>query len=163
MIRRIVVVLLLCPLGIFSQTKEQSVNQYFSAHNLKVDTAHTPYLYYEVYNWIGAKYRYSGNNQKGIDCSGFATEMYKSVYCIQLTGGSRDIYKQVEPISKKKLQEGDLVFFKIRKGKISHVGVYLANNKFAHATTKTGVTISDLNEPYYKKYFFKGGRMCTIN
>jgi len=50
------------------------------------------------------------------------------------------------------------VFFKIESKNVSHVGVYLMNNKFVHASTKKGVIISDLNEPYYQKYFFTGGR-----
>ena len=52
-----------------------------------------------------------------------------------------------------------ILFFKIRKGQISHVGIYLGNNKFAHASVKTGVIISSLDEPYYKKYFYKGGEV----
>ena len=144
---------------VFSNQKDKSMVNFYLSRNLNLDSAITPYLYYQVYNWMGAKYRYSGNNQKGIDCSGFAAEMYKNVYCITLDGSSRDIFKQVTPLSKQELKEGDLVFFKIRKGRISHVGIYLANNKFAHATTKSGVTISDLDEDYYKKYFYKGGRI----
>jgi lipoprotein Spr len=157
--KQILFICLLLPVLSFSQTKDKALNEYYSSLNLIIDSAKTPYLYYQVYNWVGAKYKYSGDSKKGIDCSGFASEMYKNVYCIHLDGGSRDIYKCVEPVSKKDLKEGDLVFFKIRKGKISHVGVYLANNKFAHATTKVGVTISDLNEDYYKRYFFNGGRI----
>lgn len=145
---------------VFSQTKHKSIVQYYSSRTININSIQTPYLYYQIYNWVGVKYRYSGNTKKGIDCSGFVTEIYKNVYCIQLEGGSRNIFKHVTTtISKNNLKEGDLVFFKIRKGRISHVGIYLAHNKFAHATTKTGVTISDLNDDYYKKYFYKGGRL----
>jgi lipoprotein Spr len=143
----------------FSQSSYKSMTQYYRYFQLSIDSAITPYLYYQVYNWVGAKYRYSGDSKTGIDCSGFAAEMYKNVYCITLNGGSVDIFKQVTPLNKSDLKEGDLVFFKIHNGQISHVGVYIANNKFAHATTKVGVTISDLNEEYYKKYFYKGGRV----
>ena len=66
-----------------------------------------------------------------------------------------DIFTKVKPEKIKLVEEGDLLFFKIRKGQISHVGIYLQNGKFAHATTQAGVIISDLSEPYYKKYFFK--------
>ncbi|MCY7360883.1 MAG: NlpC/P60 family protein, partial [Ignavibacteria bacterium] len=48
------------------------------------------------------------------------------------------------------------------KGRISHVGVYLGNDKFAHASVARGVMISDLNDAYYKKYFYKGGRMTDV-
>jgi lipoprotein Spr len=87
--------------------------------------------------------------------------MYKDVYCIQLSGGSRDIYPLVIPVEKSDLQEGDILFFKIKKGQISHVGVYLGNNKFAHAAVNGGVIVSDLDEDYYKRYFYKGGRMMS--
>jgi len=144
---------------VFSQTKDGPMAKYYSYWNLSVDSAVTPDLYYQIYNWVGTKYRYAGNCKEGVDCSGFVNEIYKNVYCITLNGGSRDMFKQLTPVSKKNLREGDLVFFKIRKNTISHVGIYLAHDKFAHATTKAGVTISDLNDDYYKKYFYKGGRL----
>ena len=77
-------------------------------------------------------------------------------------GGSKDLWPTVKPIEKNELIEGDILFFKIKKGQISHVGVYLGNNKFAHASVQSGVIISDLNEDYYKKYFFKGGRVQSV-
>lgn len=116
-------------------------------------------LYETVEEWLGAPYCYAGKSKNGVDCSGFATVLYRLAYGILLEGGAADIYPKTEPVSKNELQEGDLVFFKIRKTRISHVGVYLANNKFAHASTQLGVIISDLDEAYYKKYYFGGGRI----
>jgi lipoprotein Spr len=134
------------------------MNDFYASQCLFPDSACSPYLYYQVYDWLGTRYQYSGNSKKGIDCSGFVSEMYKNTYCIELNGSSGSIYNQVEPVEKEKLREGDLLFFKIRRNQISHVGVYLGNNKFAHASVHSGVIISDLNEQYYKKYFYKGGR-----
>ena len=57
------------------------------------------------------------------------------------------------------MKEGDLVFFKIGQSTVSHVGVYLANDRFVHASTSSGVMISDLNEAYWKKYYAGGGRI----
>ena len=164
---RIAIILFCFPLLLFSQTKKvkekalpkPSFESYFSNYYLQPDSSCNPYLYNQIYNWIGTRYKYSGRTRKGIDCSGFVTEMYKDAYCVNLSGGSRDIWTCVKPVEKDNLQEGDLLFFKIRKGQISHVGIYLGNDKFAHATVNSGVTISDLNEEYYKKYFFKGGRI----
>jgi lipoprotein Spr len=76
-----------------------------------------------------------------------------------MLGSANDIFKKVTPIKKSELTEGDLVFFKIRTKRISHVGVYLGQNKFVHASLKRGVVVSNLNDPYYSKYFFKGGRI----
>jgi len=84
--------------------------------------------------------------------------LYREVYCITLSGGSKDMWKAVEPVKKDSLREGDLVFFKIKKGQVSHVGVYLGHGQMAHASVKSGVIISSLDEPYYKKYYFSGGR-----
>lgn len=159
----VAIILFLIPFVLFSQNKATSPYEYFSERNLFIDSSSNPFLYYKIYDWIGARYKYSGNTQQGIDCSGFVSEIYKNVYCTELSGGSRDIFKLTKPVNKTSLQEGDLLFFKIKKGNISHVGVYLGNNKFAHATTKIGVTISDLDEPYYKKYFYKGGRLVQQN
>ncbi|MGZ6519803.1 MAG: C40 family peptidase, partial [Bacteroidia bacterium] len=69
------------------------------------------------------------------------------------------IFTQCKVVSKNNLEEGDLVFFKIDGDNISHIGVYLQNNKFVHATTKKGVMVDDLDEDYYKKYYYKGGRI----
>lgn len=165
---RLTLIIFLLPLLICAQTKKQkrkakaqkqAFDQYYSTYSLKPDSAVNPYLYYQVYEWIGTCYKYSGSSKKGIDCSGFVNEIYSNVYCINIPGGSSEIWTKVNPIEKIDLKEGDILFFKIRKGKISHVGIFLGNNKFAHASVKTGVVINDLDEAYYKKYFFKGGRI----
>jgi lipoprotein Spr len=74
-------------------------------------------------------------------------------------GGAKDLYNEVDAVHTDSLQEGDILFFKIRKGQISHVGIYLGRGKFAHASVHKGVMVSDLQEPYYKKYFYCGGRL----
>lgn len=164
---RIILIFILCPFLMFSQAKKRKVSahgpkkdphNYFESQQLCPDSASTPFLFYQVYDWVGTRYKYSGDTKKGIDCSGFVSKMYQNTYCETLCGGSRDIWQTVTPIEKADLKEGDLLFFKIKKGQISHIGIYLGKNKFAHASVKQGVIISDLNEPYYQKYFFKGGR-----
>lgn len=161
-------VLLALPLLIFSQEgpsdaipkkQKEGLKEYFACYHLNPDLANTPYLFYKVYEWLGTRYQYSGNSRKGIDCSGFVSQMYHDAYCIELSGGSNDIWASVCPVERAVLKEGDILFFKIRKGQISHVGIYLGNNKFAHASVHQGVIISDLDEAYYKKYFYKGGRL----
>ncbi len=116
-------------------------------------------LYFFIDEWYGVPYKYGGKNKNGIDCSNFTSTLYNTVYNKSLTGTSSSIFGQCKTISKSNLTEGDLVFFKIEGDNISHIGVYLQNNKFVHATTKKGVMIDDLDEAYYKKYFFKAGRL----
>ena len=66
----------------------------------------------------------------------------------------------VSPVGRDDLKEGDLVFFKIHSRSISHIGIYLGNNRFAHASLK-GVAISSLDDAYYSRYFYKGGRVLS--
>ncbi len=116
-------------------------------------------LYSFIDEWYGVAYKYGGKNKSGIDCSNFVCTLYSSVYSKSIIGTTSSIFNQCTIISKNNLQEGDLVFFKIEGNTISHMGVYLQNNKFVHASTKKGIMIDDLNEEYYIKYYFKGGRI----
>lgn len=126
---------------------------------LKIDTSANLELYYNMYEWLGTRYRFGGESKKGIDCSGFTGIMYENVYKRSLPRDSRSMYKLSKPISKEEMKEGDLVFFRIRRGQVSHVGIYLGNNKFVHSATSSGVIISDLREDYYRRYFYKAGRL----
>lgn len=116
-------------------------------------------LYQFVYDWLGTPYRLGGKTENGIDCSAFAYQLYDKVFNTIIGNNSRNIFSMVNPINKDELKEGDLVFFKINSRAISHIGVYLGNNKFAHASSSRGVMISNLNEPYWKRYYYKGGRL----
>ena len=117
-------------------------------------------LYDYITQWWGTPYRIGGSSLDGIDCSGFVKGLFSDTYSIQLPRTSREQANFSQEISKESLQEGDLVFFHQRKG-ISHVGMYLSNNKFVHASTSMGVIISDLNEPYWNKRFVKAGRIIN--
>ncbi|MBS2099235.1 C40 family peptidase [Carboxylicivirga linearis] len=112
----------------------------------------------EARNWLGTRYRYGGTSKSGVDCSGLSGQIYRQVYNITLPRTSADQYRQAKKVSKSGLKPGDLVFFKINSGRVSHVGIYLGNDEFIHASTKRGVVISSLNETYYKRYFAGGGR-----
>lgn len=117
-------------------------------------------LYVAVENLLGTPYKYAGTTAKGIDCSAFVKRVYEKAYCLLLSGNSYSLYKESKPVNKNNLHEGDLVFFKTNRNKtISHVGVYLGNDKFAHASRSNGVIISDLQSPYYNKSFVRGGRL----
>lgn len=118
-------------------------------------------LYQFVYDWIGTPYRLGGVSKNGIDCSGFAFQLYNKVFSTLIGSNSRNIFSMVNPVDKDELKEGDLVFFKIGSRSISHMGVYMGNNKFAHASSSRGVMISDLDEAYWRRYYFKGGRLLA--
>ncbi|MBS1638020.1 MAG: C40 family peptidase [Bacteroidetes bacterium] len=116
-------------------------------------------LYIFINDWYGVPYKYGGKDKQGVDCSGFSMTLYNTVYHKQISPSAKTQAEESKKIDASDLKEGDLVFFDINSGKISHVGVYLQNNKFIHASTKKGVIINDLNEPYYKKYFVRSGRV----
>jgi lipoprotein Spr len=115
-------------------------------------------LFNFVHDWIGTPYRFGGSSRKGIDCSAFTKQLYSDVFNLTIRRSSRDIFSMVNPVGKDDLKEGDLVFFKIHSRSISHVGIYLGNNRFAHASSR-GVAISSLDDAYYSRYFYKGGRL----
>jgi len=112
-----------------------------------------------ISNWLGTPYKYGGCDKKGTDCSCFVKSIINEVYNYNLHRRSEDMILDVIRVNKNQLNDGDLVFFKINGNKISHVGVYINQNKFVHASKKRGVVINDLDEPYYKKYFYTGGRL----
>ncbi len=135
-------------------------SQFFSqVMGVAVSATSNTKMYQFIYDWLGTPYRLGGDTKKGIDCSGFAYELYNKTFNTIIGNNSRNIFSMVNPINKIDLKEGDLVFFKIHSKAISHVGVYIGDNKFAHASSSKGVMISNLQEPYWQRYFYKGGRV----
>lgn len=118
-----------------------------------------PNLLSEIAIWLGTRYKYGGSTLEGVDCSGFVGNIYFKVFKIRLSRSSKDIVNDVILIPKEELENGDILFFKINGKNISHVGIYISNNKFVHASNKRGVVINDLEENYYKERFYTGGRV----
>lgn len=112
-----------------------------------------------IEEWYGTPYHFGGNSKSGIDCSAFTGNFMATVFGIELPRMAKDQYKFSQHVAKSDLQEGDLVFFHTTRKGISHVGVYLGNNKFIHASLNYGVTISDLGEGYYAQRLVAVGRV----
>lgn len=108
--------------------------------------------------WYHTPYRYGGASKDGVDCSAFTAGIITAVYGLAIPRTVREQYQTTERIDKEELIEGDLVFFNTT-GSISHVGVYIFNNKFVHASTTSGVMVSDLNDNYFMRRYAGAGRL----
>ena len=116
-------------------------------------------MLFQVLSSIGVDYKYGGSSHAtGFDCSGLVAHVFREGYGITLPRNSFGQSQVGSPVGAEELQAGDLVFFNTRGG-VSHVGIYVSNNKFVHASTSYGVTISDLNDDYYKRRFVGAGRL----
>lgn len=117
-------------------------------------------LYKFIDEWYGVPYQYGGNSKSGIDCSAFVQRVFEQVYGLNLLRTAMDQASMTSLIwNRDYCKEGDLVFFHTRGRNISHVGVYLLNNFFVHASTSQGIMISSLDESYWQKRFSCAGRL----
>jgi len=116
-------------------------------------------LYTFIDEWYGTKYKYGGMSKTGVDCSGFCNILYNNVYNKKINRSTAELSKDINKVGINNLKEGYLVFFNISKKKNAHVGIYLKNKMFVHASTSKGVIISSLENPYYKKAYNKGGKL----
>lgn len=107
-----------------------------------------------VDRYIGVPYRFAGMSRKGVDCSGFVCLVYKELNHVQLAHSSKKMSRYGREVSLGQALAGDLVFFTGGVfGSINHVGIYIDEKRFAHASTSKGVIYSSLDEPYYKERF----------
>jgi lipoprotein Spr len=116
-------------------------------------------LYLFISEWYGTPYKYGGCGRSGIDCSCFTGTLYQKIYGKTMARSTKDIQKECRRVKESNLKEGDLLFFKISSKEITHVGVYLKDRKFVHASTKKGVMISSMDEEFFKKVFCEAGRL----
>ena len=106
--------------------------------------------------WIGTKYQYGQASKSGTDCSGYVMNIYKEKTGVSLPHSSTAMYGMGKKIDKDELKAGDLVFFGGGSG-VDHVGLYLSDGNFTHASTSKGVMISPLSDPYWQPRY-KGAR-----
>ena len=123
------------------------------------DTADNSLIEY-ARTWLGTPYRYGGDDRGGVDCSGLTCAVYEHVLGIKLPRSSREQADYCKRIRRGDLRQGDLVFFTSKAGgsRINHVALYIGDNSIIHATSR-GVTVSDLDEPYWCSHYYCCGRV----
>ncbi|MFO8053835.1 MAG: C40 family peptidase [Bacteroidales bacterium] len=109
--------------------------------------------------WLGTPYKYGGCTKEGTDCSCLITNVFKTVYQLDLPRKAQDMSAKAKKIKAKHIQEGDLLFFKIKGNHISHVGLHISKGYFVHASTSQGVVINHLSNRYYATHFAYAGRI----
>ena len=138
-------------------SSENLKERYAALLNVKERELDNEKLYRFIDSWMGVPHRTGGMDKRGVDCSGFTSLLEQEIYDRSLPRIARLMAELVKRKYEKDLEEGDLVFFDFNGQKFSHVGVYLHNNKFVHASTSKGVIISDLKDEWYYKYFSRAG------
>jgi len=112
-------------------------------------------------SYKGSPYRYGGMENSGFDCSGFVFRVFVDATGQRIPRTSAGLYAWAEPISSLEMQKGDLLFFNTT-GTVSHVGIYMGNGRFIHSASdgpETGIIISSLEEPYWKRRYIGAGRV----
>ena len=109
-----------------------------------------------VRSYLGVPYKWGGTTRDGMDCSALTRAVYREAYGVELPRTSRQMYRLGKPVSvPDQLRSGDPVFFRLGTSGpgISHVGIYVGDGRFAHASSSRGGVIAPLSSPYFDKRF----------
>ncbi len=113
----------------------------------------------DIVSFLGAPYEYGGMTKEGMDCSGFTMRVYRDATEAKLPRSTVQQYHAGTPVEKDSLEFGDLVFFNTTGRAPSHVGIYIEDDIFAHASVTSGVTLSSLESSYYRNRFVGARRV----
>lgn len=129
--------------------------------NVEVERLVNAGLYRFIESWWGTPYRMGGSTQKGVDCSAFTQTLMSAIYNLSVPRTAEAQKSYCIPIDFNDLKEGDMIFFNTsrRANAITHVGIYLQDDKFVHASSSSGVIISSLHEAYWSRRFKGAGRV----
>ena len=112
----------------------------------------------EYHRWKGTRHQLGGTGSNGIDCSGFVKAVYKDVFNINLPRTTKAQVRQGKSVTLNELQPGDLVFF-TPPNFPRHVGIFLSRFQFVHASKTKGVTISNIDDYYWGRYYWTARRI----
>jgi cell wall-associated NlpC family hydrolase len=143
-----------------TQVKNKTFDNYNFQTNITPNKNSLNDELYDFYTqWEGVKYKLGGESKSGIDCSAFIRKAFEEKFDLEMPRTTTLQSEIGKEISKDELEVGDLVFF--HTGRSKHVGIYIENGKFMHASTKSGVTISDLDNSYFTKNYWKAQRIIN--
>jgi len=146
--------------ALFDEETDLLINRFADMMEVDAEEVSNLSLYKFIDNWYGVKYKWGGADNTGIDCSAFSQKLYDNIYSVNILRTARQQHRSCELIKKyEDAVEGDLVFFRIHHVRISHVGVYLTNGYFVHASRSRGVMISSLNDKYWHRRYAGCGRI----
>lgn len=118
-------------------------------------------LWEELEQWQGIPYKWGGNSKRGVDCSGLAVIVYKKLFGISLPRSTIEQVKAGNKVSKNRLKPGDLIFFLSPKRE-RHVGIYLGNRRFTHASgAKKKVVVSNMDKTYWRRTYWTSRRIIS--
>ncbi|MGK9477552.1 C40 family peptidase [Melioribacter sp. OK-6-Me] len=147
------------PEEINSVDVKEFIDDYRTSISSEVPLSFREKLLLEVIKYIDAPYKYGGNSDRGIDCSAF-TKQVLSAFSVDLPRTVREQFTIGMSVAENELKFGDLVFFNTsRRAYPGHVGIYLGNREFIHSSRTLGVTVSSLDETYYKKRYVGARRL----
>ncbi len=107
----------------------------------------------DIMDKMGIPYSEGGSDSEGSDCSGFTATIYREAIGREIPRSCREQYTAGQPVAREKLRFGDLVFFNIEGRPLSHVGIYVGDGLFAHASVSLGITVSLLDAEYYARSY----------
>lgn len=161
--------LFICACGTHKQLSREEMRTIVHSANrlgIEIDRTDDHALLNECAAWLGVPYVYGGNSKRGVDCSGLTCAIYNKVYGISLHRRSRDQYaKDIKRKKKGALQMGDLVFFTSpgSNGACGHVGIFLKDDKFIHASSSRGVVVDRLESKYFTRNWLAGGEVNGLS
>ncbi len=142
-------------------TKAQKSSKKVNVKKLvKVSSNEGRYLIQQIENYLGVRYKWGGTTNAGMDCSGFVKTVFENSIDLELPHNAGQLFNVGKKTEENALAFGDLVFFKnVGARGISHVGIYLADSNFVHASTKRGVVVSNIKSKYYKQRYVAAKRI----
>ena len=154
MTKTIVLILILFLSGCITQPQRISPSVVMSVEEAEIRQR----LLIQFQEWQGVPYRLGGTNKRGVDCSAFTQLTFRQQLGVNLPRTTEDQVKQGKQVSLAILVPGDLLFYR-SSIKVRHVGVYLGEGQFLHASTSRGVMISELDNPYWVEHFWQARRL----